>query len=201
MKVQSIILLIVSFTILSGCNKAKNEKQDEQIATTDSIENTDIKSISVLFYNTLFLEKYLISCDDIKLSVPDFKQNHVGVLDATIDDSKVLGEIKEQLSTLRPSDKNYLIDARITATIKYKNGKQDQLCIGQMEGNTIFLNGVMQEPNNRLLYLIKNNIGYYPWMIGEGLLNMVELQDQSFLKEPFVSSEYYKTWQKIRSEE
>lgn len=199
MKFRNIIFIVLSITFLVSCNGTKKEGLEKQTVKLESTKDAEIESISVLYYNYLFIEKYLIPCDGIKLSVPDFEKDHRGVLDAIINDSKVLEEIKEQLVTLEPSTDNYLIDARITATINYKNGRQDELCIGQMDANTIFLNGIQQKMNNRLLYLIKNNIGYYPWMIGDGLQEMTELKDNSFMKEPFISNDYYKNWQKIRN--
>jgi hypothetical protein len=167
-----------------------------------SIQNkTELESIHVLFYNYSFEPFLPVNCDDIKKSVSSMKiptvynekgdsigiwvDNH-GVLDTIIIDSSTLKEIEEELKNLKPDSTNYSLDARISCVIKYKNGEKEQLCIGGYFANCIEYCGVNQIQSNKLLFLVKKNIGYYSWMGDHIVEYSDELHDKSFKRDSVI---------------
>lgn len=190
-----IVLIIVSISILS-CNNHKNSATLEKQDTIDTT-NKDIQWISVLYYNYVFKSDSPIKLQDIKIKIPNFEVEHKGILDATIKDSIKIRKIETLLNLLEDSDIKAPLDARIVAIINRNNGTKDTLSIGGEYSNQIYLNGIEKKPNNELLYLIKNIIGFYPWMIGDDMFDMTEMKDNSFPKEPFISSKYYRDYQKV----
>ena len=177
---------ILFLFLLSGC-KRQNE--------------IPIESIYALFFNYSFERVNAVNCNEIEKDVPSMKRitvfndandsigyiadNH-GVLDTMLTNSFVLKEIANELKKLKPDSVNYPIDARIACVIKYKNGKEEQLCIGGYFADCIEYCGVNQKQNNKLLYLIKKNIGYYSWMGDQILEYSEELQDNSFKRDSII---------------
>ncbi|MFT3995756.1 MAG: hypothetical protein QM660_15710 [Dysgonomonas sp.] len=179
-----------------------------------SCKNTkpEIESIRIAYYNYIFETSESINCDDIKVTtLPSFENilvydskkkdsivesyiDYQAIFDTIITNSILLKKIEDELILLKTNDSLKSIDSRISATILYKNGKEEKLCIGGIFTNVILYNGQIQETNNKLLYLIKNNIGYYNWISTEDIEYMDELNDTSFEKEPFVESTYYKRY-------
>lgn len=188
-----IFLLLLS---VAGCKNTKPENSDDN-AKRQTIVNSDrsINQISVLFYNYLIDWQPPIKPEDIKLSIPDFAKDPKGVLDADITDSVRIANLKKQIDLLTPSQNSSPLNARVVALIRYTDGSQDQLCLGGTYVNEIFVNGIMQETNNELLFLLKNYIGFYPWIIGDDMFKMQELQDNSFAKMPYLSTPYYERYQ------
>lgn len=194
------ILLLAA--IAWSCTNVKKEN-NKNIPVTPVLVAGDspIRQINVLYYNYMVDEDDATNCDDLALNLPSFESaDYRGVLDATIDNVDVLSEIKKQMLLLHSVVEVSVQNILLTAIIEYENGATDKLCIGGHNGSTILLDGVEQSANNRLVYLLKNNAGYYPWLIGDALFSLPELIDTSFMKEPFVSSVYYKQWQNNRSE-
>jgi hypothetical protein len=167
-----------------------------------NIQNkTELESIHVLFYNYSFESFLPVNCNDIVKNISSMKISVVtneegdsvgiivdnqGVLDTTIVNSSVLKEIADELKNLKPESVNYSIDARISCIVKYKGGKEERLCIGGYLADCIEYRDVNQKTNNRLLYLIKKNIGYYFWM-GDNILEYSEeLQDKTFKRDSIV---------------
>lgn len=163
---------------------------------------SDIKSIHVEYYNYLFESPIQIGCEEIrKTAMPNFEKifvysptdpsiiidtiiNYEAVLDTIIKDQIILANIEKQLTLLRSkTTTNNDIDARIAAIIKYKNGKEDKLCIGGYLGDVISFNGKIQQPNRELLYLIKSSIGYYNWIPRKEISYMDELNDSTFMRD------------------
>lgn len=184
-----IFALLLSVT---GCNNKQKEN-----TLTEEVSKSDrrIDSISVLYYNYLVEPQTPVKAEDIKLNIPQFDKDRKGVLDAHISDSIRIKDIKSRIDSLRPARQPSPLDARLVAIINYKDGSEDILCLGGHYVNEIFLNGVQQEADNKLLFMLKNYIGFYPWMIGDDMFAMEELQDQSFAKAPFISTPYYETYQ------
>ena len=147
-----------------------------------SAQNKDeIESIYILYYNYSFASDFPTNCDQIKVGInkeiPQIRTsfvinnhgdtinhqvNYYGVLDTTITDPLALKDIANELKNLQAdSANNYSFDARISCFIKYKNKKEERLCIGGEFTDGILYNGTVQKTNNKLLYLIKQNIDYY----------------------------------------
>lgn len=188
-----IFVLLLSFT---ACNNKQKENaiNEGRPEVTAKIDNR-IDSISVLYYNYLVESQTPVKPEEIKLNIPQFDKDRKGVLDAHIVDSIKIEDIRSRIDSLKPAQSLSTLDARLVAVIKYKDGRKDILCLGGYQVNEIFLNGVQQETDNKLLFLLKNHIGFYPWMIGDDMFAMKELQDPSFAKAPFVSTPYYDAYQ------
>ncbi len=138
--------------------------------------------------------------EDVLKDIPQFGIDRKGILDAEITDSLKLAKIQILLDSLTPLQNVDQIDARIVATINYSNGSKDILCIGGEYSDKIYLNGAAMQTDNKLLFTVKNYIGFYPWIIGDDMFRMAEMKDNSFAKEPFVSSAYYKEYQAVLAE-
>lgn len=189
MKAKVYILSSIMMTLfLVCCNSAQNKDE--------------IESIYVLFYNSTFTTDIAIDCDQIKKNIPPMDTtlvvnqhgdsigimvNNYGVLDAIMTNPVVLKDIANELRNLQAdSASNYSFDARISCFIKYKNKKEERLCIGGEFTDDILYNGMRQKTNNKLLYLIKQNIGYYSWIDDRFLEYYYELQDKSFKRDSVV---------------
>lgn len=198
MKKKAFYILTISFVflfLLIGCNKNKSNP-DHKNETTDK----RIDSINVLYFNHQPSSDKKIAPSDIQLSIPDFESSMtIGVLDASITDTTQINTIQKLMDALTPSIENKDQNARIVVNIKHKDGSESQLTLNGEYANEIFLNGIKQEDNNELVFYLKNYIGYYPWFIGDALAMMPELKDNSFSKEPFYRSKYYKDWQMAES--
>ncbi|MDL2214813.1 hypothetical protein LJC00_01325 [Dysgonomonas sp. OttesenSCG-928-M03] len=202
---MKIYLYYVTFILLGilllCCNK---RKEQSYTVSNDKVEEASVKeniiSITALYYNYVFRGEYIVNQSDIRKDIPRFGINRKGVLDAEINDSVKLAKIYLLIASLKPSQDIIPLDARIVATINYSNGVKDTLCIGGEYSDQIFLNGTRMETNNELLFTVKNYIGFYPWIIGDDMFRMTEMKDNSFAKEPFVSSAYYKEYQLVMNE-
>lgn len=201
MKFHYFISVFILLLVATACgNKQKeNLSKERETAEVTEIDNR-IDSISVLYYNYLFDSATPIKPTEIQLDIPQFGTNRKGVLDALITDSARIRNIKIRLDSLKPLQQSSPLDARLVATIKYKDGRHDELCFGGKYLNEIFLNGIQLEADNQLLFILKNYIGFYPWMIGDDMFAMKELQDPSFPKAPFISTAYYANYQKALAE-
>ena len=162
-----------------------------------------IESIDVLFYNCTYKNTYfLLDYYDMKTELPAIYKSAVyneegdsvgikfkvrRVLNLTLTDPSVIQNITNELNNLKPSElTNYDVDARISCTIKYKNGKKERLNIGGFKTDSIEYCGIPQKQNNKLLYLIKKNIDYYLWMDDYILKDFVELHDLSFKRDSVI---------------
>ena len=184
MKTKIIIVAIILFSsLLISCSR------------------TTIESIQVSFYHTLFQAILPTDCNDIKNGISPSKallmitqdpigyslnDKNGGVLDTIIVNPIVLVEIEKELKNLKSKPVNNPIDARISCTIKYKNGKEEKLCIGGYLVESLEYCGIRQNNNYHLLYLIKQNIGFYSWMDDRYLEYCDELQDISFKRDSIV---------------
>lgn len=192
------ILLFAAIFTLVACNRNRQQENTIEDKSEQKVVDTRIDTIFALFYNYQIESGSPVSPESLKKDIPDFtKGNYHGVIDAVISDTSKIGKIKEQIDLLRPSKNSGTPDARIAVTIKYKDGSLENLSLCGEYADQIFYNNVQQEANNKLVFFIKNYIGYYPWFIGDGLYSMPELNDSSFPKEPFGSSTYYKKYQEV----
>lgn len=189
--------LLISIGTLYCC-KPKTQEQQQQ-DTAQPAADKSVKTLSALYYNYLPETTSPILPQDIQKQIPDFNKDRKGILDGSITDTTRIRRLKEQIALLKESPEKESIDARIVLTINYSDGSSDNLTLSGKYADRIFLNGVQQEANNRLVFFVKNYIGYYPWFIGDDMAQMPELLDTSFMKEPFIRSEYYKQYQEILS--
>lgn len=188
-------LYIIALCIVALIPYSCKQNQQQENTLTPTVSDTRIDTIFALFYNYRFTSSSAINAEDIKPNIPDFTKQSKGIIDATITDTTKIRIIKEQIDQLRKAEINEISDARISLVIKHRDGTTARLSLCGEYANRIFYNNKEQEPNNKLVFYIKNYIGYYPWFIGDDLFSMPELNDRSFMKEPFVSSDYYKQYQ------
>lgn len=193
---------IVILFILTSFLSCKNNKKEntttpqptENIAETKTADS--ITLIKALYFNYPFADSKLYKWTDLEKSIPDFaKGKKEGILDAEINNPDALNKIFTLIKDSKTATSNNPINTRIAITIYYNNGTKDTMVIGDSNTNTIFINETQLESNNRLLYLIKNNMGYYSWMLGTDMSDLKELYDNSYIKEPFIRDKYYKLWQ------
>lgn len=194
MKISNLLLIISILFAISSCNN--KPKESNLIAEPVVIDNR-IDSITILYYNYLREPSTPIKVEDIKLDLPKFEIDRKGILDAHITDSMQITALTNKIDLLKPMKQSAPLDARLVATIKYKDGRTAQLCLGGKYVNEIFLDGTQQENNNELIFILKNYAGFYPWMIGDDMFAMKELQDNSFPKAPFSSTVHYNEYQKV----
>jgi hypothetical protein len=202
-RIMKFILFFLFFCIYSfifgGCKKSDEYKKTENYVCQNI--DTNIKSIYVLFFNYSFNTVIAVDCDEIEKKIPSMEKTEIadekgivigsmidyqGVLDSTITNIFTLHEIEQELKKLKVASDSLpcCVDARISCLIKYKDGQEDKLCIGGYSVDFIEYNGISQEPPyNKLLYLIKNSIGYYSWMGDRMLEYSSELQDKSFQRD------------------
>ena len=189
------LILFIGLYFLFSCSQF--HKIDREISKCDS----NIDSITALYFNYSFNSAKSIKCEDLSEHlIPDFKERSTGIIDAKIIDCSILKRIDREISLLVPDTLQYPLDTRISIQVFYKNGEVKRLCLNDMYPTGLYLNGVKQIASNKLLFLLKNNIGYYSWFEG---VNDSELKDTTFVKEPFIESPYYKLYkenQKRRKE-
>lgn len=195
MKTLHLIFITLFLLAVTSCNNKQKESNTVEPETETVEPKGNISSISVLYYNYIVEAEAAVNPNDIQLNIPQFDKDRKGVLDATINDSIRISKLKSRIDSLHATPQPSPIDARLVAIINYENGAQDQLCVGGKYVNKIFLNGVEQQTDNQLLFLLKNYSGFYPWMIGDDMYAMQELQDASFSKGPFISTPYYEAYQ------
>jgi len=172
-------------------------KRNNNNFITASNCDSDIDSITVLYFNHTFNRVKALKCEELNEKlIPDFQHSHTGVLDAKIMDCSVLKEIGKEIQSLTPDTLQTLPDIRIAANIYYNDGSIKRICMAYSL-NDIFVDGVKQVTNNRLIFLIKNNIGYYSWFENAGEY-MDELKDTSFVKAPIIISPYYKQYKEMQ---
>lgn len=189
------IFLCTVILITISC-KQKNRQEDIQDKESkETVVDKRIDTITALYYNYKFASTTPVNRKDITKNIPDFTKESKGVIDATISDTAKIRKIGDEIGLLRKSEKNGVPDTRISVTIKHKDGTTDYLDLCGEYADQIFYNNIQQENNNKLVFYIKNYIGYYPWFIGDDLFSMSELNDTSFPKEPFGSSKYYQEYQ------
>ncbi len=196
-----LFLLIFS----TSCQKSKQNlvrEENIQIEKQDSCD-CEISYISALYYNRIFDTARAKNWDDLKLKIPSFQYgDYRGVLDATITDCNTLKEIDKELKTLKVKDYEGDADIRIVLYVHYKDKETLFLSVGGYFASDFVTKDRMaleSKNTNRLLFLLKNNIGYYPWIDKDDFNYMDELKDTTFAREPFIESPYYKQYKEIRS--
>jgi len=166
-------------------------------------DNTEIKSIHVLYCNYIYIGETDRDCNGLKKRIPTMKRDIIydqkgdsvgvliddhGVLDSTLTDPILLKKIKVEIDKLKEDTSIiYPVDARISCVITYWGGREEKICIGGRMASGIYYNGQPQKRNNRLLFLIKKNIGYYYWIDKRYLSGEGELNDRSIKRDSIVN--------------
>ncbi|NDV67883.1 hypothetical protein [Dysgonomonas sp. 25] len=192
-------LIIVLFLFCTACNSSNKGNSD--IDRGDACD-CDIQSIHALYYNYNFDTARALGWDDIqKWYDPQDTTKRNRIVEATITECSILQEIDKEIKTLKPAEEQYPGDARIALTINMKDGTIKEYVIGWPNTAAFYTKeykGTLleSENTNRLLYLIKNNIGYYSWFDQDDLKSMNELNDPSVQRDSVRSRDgkiYYYT--------
>lgn len=130
--------------------------------------NGSLDSIKVYYYNYSFISPLNIKCSDIKKSksIPLEKasDDYEGIVNKTIKNCNVLMDIEKEIRNTQPGDFIASKDARILCILYNKDGTTSELCLCQdSDVKYIYINGVLQNFNFHLVYLVKENSGYYEW--------------------------------------
>ena len=109
------------------------------------------------------------------------------ILESIITDKEVLREILIELDERKILKSDYM-DARMKCYISYSDGQIDSLCINDISiyGN---YNGQPVKLTNKLIYLIRENCGFYRWIGADYLKYFDELNDTTFVRKK-VKSRY-----------
>lgn len=121
--------------------------------------------------------------DEFSVIFENKNDNIYGIIDTIITDNSILNDIECELTRLQKDSITNDMDARISCVIHYKNDKVEYLCIGGYLADYMIFNNEAVN-NNRLLYLLKKNIGYYNWMDSEVLKHSRELNDPAVTNLP-----------------
>jgi len=199
MKIFLYIAIIFASLLLFTCckqNKKENEKNLTNQSANDGVnKERSLTRIDALYYNYILESETPIKASDMKKEIPVFSEDKNGILDASITDSTKIKEIKDLLNDLKASEEETTPDTRMIFVLVYDDESKDTISLAEIYSDRIYFNGREQIRNNKLLFTLKNYIGFYPWLIGDDMFNMSELQDHSFPKPPFTSSRYYKEYQ------
>lgn len=167
-----LIILLFSMLFLLGCNK--------KTASGTRCNNGNLDSIKVYYYNYSFISPLNMKCSDIKNSKSMPLENstfdYEGVISKVIEDCNVLMDIEKEIQQQQPRNFIASKDARILCILYHKDGTTSELCLCQdSDVKYIYINGVLQNFNFPLVYLIKKNSGYYEWFTEKEKLGFEEL--------------------------
>ena len=107
----------------------------------------------------------------------------MGIVDTLLTDPVLLREVQNELKKLKPNDNPYPPDARASYTLRYKDGTEEKICMGEYAH--FWFRG-RNYTNNRLLYLLRKSIGYYGIVWEPMIDGLEELNDTTFEREPVV---------------
>ncbi len=185
-----VIIICILVIGLIACNSSNNKVNNK----VEDICECSIDSIKASYYNTYFESPLARKYSDImKARRPSFEKIYIGntqryhvkytgVIDTVITDCNVLLSIEAELKILKPNLAFASKDARIALTLFYRNAKHTKIILIN-ESNDIFCNDVHQSKNNKLIYLVKKNIGFYTWFMRGELKHMEELNDTTFVRD------------------
>lgn len=192
----SLLFSFLPFIVNCKGNTHNNNTSEKENSTKEVVsENQELTHVNALYYNYVFTSSTPVNPGNVKRNIPKFGINRKGILDAEITDVNKIRKIQDILATLKPSPEQTPLDARIVINLHYNDGSYRQICIGGVHTDKIYLDGIEQVRDNNALFTLKNYIGFYPWLIGDDMFKMSELQDNTFPKAPFISTQYYKEYQ------
>jgi hypothetical protein len=156
--------------------------------------DTNIDNIEVLYYNGIFENIESVACDEIiynPAKQPKQKYTEAGepvpievcVIKATINNKKVLQEIESELEKWELSDDKNNIDARMKCFVNYKHNNVDTLCIGNNPQWAVLNNIQSVKLSNKLIYLLRQNCGFYEWIGHDYMKYFDEMNDTTFVRE------------------
>ena len=169
--------------LLTGCNSSQKHDMEKAYC------NSNLDSIKVVYFKYRFFiySKQAAKCSwQTVMNIPNAKCQYTRsfVKDTMIRDCDQLKEIESELTKLHPQkglpDSLDYLDARMAILVYKKNGIRDSITVNDLALNTIYKNRVMQNKNNRLVYLIRKYTGYYSWFPKDELQHAAELKDTTF---------------------
>ena len=166
------LILLISTISLFAC---KNQTENH----TNTLD-CQIDSIHVYYYNYLFNSIISRTCEDVIEKRYPIEDGDV--IDTLITNIEILRQIEAALLQLE-ADIPYSQDTRFVAVVYWKSKEISQVCIGGYFSTFIVWNGIRQNENNELLYLLKLHSGYYSWLDDDEISAMPELKDTTFLRE------------------
>ncbi len=177
-----LLTILVGILLFSSCKGSKDE----------------IDYIDVLYHNTIFGSKQSPEMrENLKASIPDFTSPYSerGIFPVKITDSDVLKQIQAELVTLTPQDKYLYPDVRIMMDVHYKDGSVKHVDFCGVLSDAIFVDGKRQAYNNRLAYIVKNNVGLYGWIKDDATFKLMpEIKDTTIVKEPLIEGYWYREY-------
>jgi hypothetical protein len=153
--------------------------------------------IKVWYYNGVFDRASAIDCNeiiyspekvdtlDILLEDGSYLPKEAVVLESIIIDQEILQEIRTELRKREVISEDYM-DARMKCYIVFNNGQIDSLCIGNMPICANY-NGQAVKLTNELVYLIRENCGFYNWIGIDQMQYFEELNDSTFVRDKVIS--------------
>ena len=196
-KMRKVIIYYILIIGLIACNKTNDNKTNNRVKV---VCESSIDSIKAFYYNYQHFNSPLAIkySDIIKKKRPTFKKIYIsntgnyeieytGVMDTLIRNCDVLIQIESELKNLKPDTSFAAKDVRIAFVLYFKNSKSPKIILIN-DFNDLFFNDSHQAKNNKLIYLIKRNIGFYSWFTQSKLKDMQELNDTTFEREPNLMS-------------
>ena len=194
---RKVIIYYILIISLIGCNKTNDNKTNNKVKV---VCESSIDSIKVFYYNYQHFESPLaVKYSDILTrkrptfekiyigNTGDYNVKYRGVIDTVITNCNVLLSIESELNNLKLDTSFAAKDVRIAITLYYKNSKPQKVILIN-DFNDIFVDNKHQIRNNRLIYLIKKDIGFYSWFKRSELEHMQELNDTTFERVPNLMS-------------
>lgn len=145
-----------------------------------TLKNNDLNNSAEQKADTIFITYFqhsvdsdvAITCDKIASIQKEHPENDYNsyyeygiiplVIDTFIVDSIYLKKI-DSLLQQRKETEAFKDDKRMFVSIKWHDGKTDELCIGNLSIPKIYYNGEPCIINNELLFLLRYKSGYYRW--------------------------------------
>ena len=194
---RKVIIYCILIVSLIACNKTNDNKTNNKVQV---VCESSIDSIKAFYYNYQYFmpTKGISYSDIIKKKRPTFIKIYIGntgnyeikyrgVMDTLITNCDVLLSIESELENLKPDTSFAAKDVRIAFVLYFKNSKSTKIILIN-DFNDLFFNDSHQAKNNKLIYLIKRNIGFYSWFTQSKLKDMQELNDTTFEREPNLMS-------------
>jgi len=169
------ICYILVFSVFTACNS--NRK------STDISEKTDVEGVFVTYYCGMIDTHKAIRCErlaEIQAIHPanDYSllsEGIISLIDTFIVDKPILKEIESLLTKREPAE-DYNEDARMYVSINYLDGTAEGICLG-MNTPQVMFNGKPMFIDNKLIYLLRLNSGYYRWFDNDELELFKEYKD------------------------
>lgn len=178
------------FGVFLSCSSGRDRSTASQADTLrhDTCD-CNIHSIRVLFYTQIFNSARALGWNDLyKRYETQMTENVKGLLlkDSIITECSTLKAIEAELQTLRMSNESFSSDARMAITVVMKDKSVKEYCIGGIYSDGFYPKEYKSarfesDNTNKLIFLIKKEVGYYTFVDPEYLNYMDELKDDSLM--------------------